>query len=61
MESRPAWKPLHLQPVFRGAACEGGAAAAGFFEGALCLPSGCGMTEAEQARVIETVRSCARP
>jgi dTDP-4-amino-4,6-dideoxygalactose transaminase len=61
VESRPAWKPLHLQPAFRNAPCEGGAAAAAFFERALCLPSGCGMTEVEQARVIETIRSCARP
>lgn len=60
IESRPAWKPLHLQPVFRDAPCEGGAAATAFFERALCLPSGCGLTEAEQARVIEAMRSCAR-
>lgn len=60
VESRPAWKPLHLQPVFRSAPHEGGGAAAALFERALCLPSGCGMTAAEQARVIDTVRSCAR-
>jgi dTDP-4-amino-4,6-dideoxygalactose transaminase len=60
VESRPAWKPLHLQPAFRDAPRTGGAVAAALFERGLCLPSGCGMTEAEQARVIETVRSCAR-
>lgn len=60
VESRPAWKPLHLQPAFREAPRAGGATAAALFEHGLCLPSGCGMTEAEQARVIETVRSCAR-
>jgi dTDP-4-amino-4,6-dideoxygalactose transaminase len=60
VESRPAWKPLHLQPAFRDAPRAGGAVAAALFERGLCLPSGCGMTEAEQARVIETVRSCAR-
>jgi dTDP-4-amino-4,6-dideoxygalactose transaminase len=60
IESRPAWKPLHLQPAFRDAPQAGGAIAAGLFERGLCLPSGSGMTEAEQARVIDLVRSCAR-
>ncbi|WP_270939410.1 DegT/DnrJ/EryC1/StrS family aminotransferase, partial [Falsiroseomonas oryzae] len=60
VESRPAWKPLHLQPAFRHAACVGGEAAALLFERGLCLPSGSAMSAAEQARVIETVRSCAR-
>lgn len=60
VESRPAWKPMHLQPAFRGAPCVGGAVAAGLFEHGLCLPSGSGMTDAEQARVIDTVRSLAR-
>jgi dTDP-4-amino-4,6-dideoxygalactose transaminase len=60
VESRPAWKPLHLQPAFRDAPRAGGKVAAGLFERGLCLPSGSAMTPAEQARVIETVRSCAR-
>ncbi len=60
VESRPAWKPLHLQPAFRDAPYGGGGAAAGLFERGLCLPSGSAMTEAEQARVIELVRGCAR-
>ncbi|MGX9961748.1 DegT/DnrJ/EryC1/StrS family aminotransferase [Roseomonas sp. F4] len=60
VESRPAWKPLPLQPAFRDAPRAGGAVAAGLFEQGLCLPSGSGMTEAEQARVIAAVRSCAR-
>ena len=60
IESRPAWKPLHLQPAFREAPRSGGAIAAGLFEQGLCLPSGSSMTEAEQARVIEAIASCAR-
>jgi len=60
IESRPAWKPLHLQPAFRTAPQSGGAVAAGLFERGLCLPSGCGLTAAEQAQVIELVRGCAR-
>lgn len=61
VESRPAWKPLHLQPAFRDAPQAGGATAAALFELGLCLPSGTGMTEGDQARVIDLIRSCARP
>ncbi len=60
VESRPAWKPLHLQPAFRDAPQAGGATAAALFERGLCLPSGTGMTEADQARVIDLIRACAR-
>jgi pyridoxal phosphate-dependent aminotransferase EpsN len=60
IESRPAWKPLHLQPAFRDAPHVGGAVAAALFERGLCLPSGSGMTDAEQDRVIATIRACAR-
>lgn len=59
IESRPAWKPLHLQPAFRGAPQVGGAIAAGLFERGVCLPSGSAMTEDDQARVIEVIRACA--
>lgn len=58
VESRPAWKPLHLQPAFRDAPQVGGAVAAGLFERGLCLPSGGGMSEADQDRVIELVKAC---
>ena len=60
VESRPAWKPLHLQPAFRDAPRAGGERAAELFDRGLCLPSGSAMSPAEQARVIETVRGCAR-
>jgi pyridoxal phosphate-dependent aminotransferase EpsN len=56
IEARPVWKPLHLQPVFRGAPQAGGAIAAGLFERGLCLPSGSGLSAAEQGRVIATLR-----
>ena len=52
IESRPVWKPLHLQPAFRRAPCAGGAVAAGLFELGLCLPSGSGLTPAQQDRII---------
>jgi dTDP-4-amino-4,6-dideoxygalactose transaminase len=60
VESRPAWKPLHLQPAFRHAPQAVGGRPATLFERGLCLPSGGAMTEAEQARIIEVIRGCAR-
>jgi dTDP-4-amino-4,6-dideoxygalactose transaminase len=57
VEARPLWKPMHLQPVFADAAVVGGDVAAGLFERGLCLPSGSSLTEADQSRVIDIVRS----
>ncbi|MCS7300842.1 MAG: DegT/DnrJ/EryC1/StrS family aminotransferase [Fimbriimonadales bacterium] len=56
IESRPVWKPLHLQPVFQGCEVVGGAVAEDLFRRGLCLPSGTGMTEADIERVVEIVR-----
>jgi len=58
IEARPVWKPLHLQPAFRGAALAGGAVGTRLFERGLCLPSGSGLTDAAQARVIAAIRRC---
>ncbi len=55
IESRPTWKPLHLQPVFADAPRVGGAACAAIFERGLCLPTGSALTGGEVARVVETV------
>lgn len=58
IEARPLWKPLHLQPVFEGRACLGGAVAESLFATGLCLPSGSSLTVAERDEVIAIVRSC---
>lgn len=50
-ESRPAWKPLHLQPVFAGAEMHGGEICEDIFRRGLCLPSGAGLTENEWLRL----------
>jgi len=57
IESRPTWKPLHLQPVFKGAPTAGGEVCATIFERGLCLPSGSALSEAELGRVVEVVRA----
>jgi dTDP-4-amino-4,6-dideoxygalactose transaminase len=58
IESRPVWKPLHLQPAFRRSPRAGGQVAAGLFEHGLCLPSA--VSPAEQGRVIGAIRAMIR-
>jgi pyridoxal phosphate-dependent aminotransferase EpsN len=57
IEARPAWKPMHLQPVFAGAGMRGGAVCEQIFRDGLCLPSGSGLTDAEVDEVIGEVRA----
>jgi len=56
IEARPVWKPMHLQPAFRGAPTFGGGVAEALFRGGLCLPSGSSLSEAEQERVVGVIR-----
>ena len=56
IESRPVWKPMHLQPVFAGCEVRGGEVAAGIFARGLCLPSGSSLTDSDRERVVEVVR-----
>ena len=60
IESRPTWKPLHLQPVFDGVATIGGDVSAAVFEQGLCLPSGSNLSDPDQDRVAEIVVGMAR-
>jgi dTDP-4-amino-4,6-dideoxygalactose transaminase len=60
IESRPLWKPLHLQPLFADAPGLGGAVCAGIFERGLCLPSGSALSESDLARVAEAIHTCTR-
>jgi dTDP-4-amino-4,6-dideoxygalactose transaminase len=57
IDSRPVWKPMHLQPVFMGALFFGDNTAGALFDKGLCLPSGSCLSEAESGRVAEQVRS----
>jgi dTDP-4-amino-4,6-dideoxygalactose transaminase len=56
IESRPLWKPMHLQPLFAHAPMYGGAVCAGLFARGLCLPSGTAMGDEELRRVAKAVR-----
>jgi len=61
IECRPVWKPLHLQPLYREARMVGGAVAEDLFQRGLCLPSGSGMTDSDQDRVIRALTPLLRP
>jgi len=60
IESRPVWKPMHLQPVFANAEYVGRGVSDRLFRDGLCLPSGSGMTDAERDRVIAVFRKAFR-
>jgi dTDP-4-amino-4,6-dideoxygalactose transaminase len=58
IETRPVWKPMHMQPVFREARRIGGAVCEAIFARGLCLPSSAGMSEAETDDVIAAILAC---
>ena len=51
IESRPLWKPMHLQPVFKHYPYYGGTVAETLFENGLCLPSGSNLTDEDRGRI----------
>ncbi|MBF2064057.1 MAG: DegT/DnrJ/EryC1/StrS family aminotransferase [Calothrix sp. C42_A2020_038] len=61
IETRPVWKPLHLQPVFAECECVGGEVAEDLFARGLCLPSGSNLTDADLERVIDAILSVYSP
>jgi len=61
VESRPTWKPMHLQPLFASAPARIDGTAAWVFERGLCLPSGSGMADDDLDRVIEALESLLVP
>ena len=60
IESRPTWKPLHLQPVFAGVPTVGGTVCAAVFDRGLCLPSGSALAEGDLERIVEAIGSTPR-
>ncbi|HVC69608.1 MAG TPA: aminotransferase class I/II-fold pyridoxal phosphate-dependent enzyme [Acidimicrobiales bacterium] len=52
IESRPTWKPLHLQPVYAEAATVGGSVSAAIYRRGLCLPSGSRLSGTDLDRII---------
>ena len=60
IESRPLWKPMHLQPVFAEAPRYVDGTSEQLFDRGLCLPSGTLVTEEDLQRVVAVIRSLSR-
>lgn len=59
IESRPVWKPMHMQPVFKDCDMYGGSVCESLFAEGLCLPSGTAMADADFERIIALIKGCA--
>lgn len=55
IESRPLWKPMHLQPIFAEAPYYGGKVSEKLFENGLCLPSGSNLTDEDRHRIKSVI------
>lgn len=56
IESRPLWKPMHLQPIFENYPYYGKKVSEKLFENGLCLPSGSNLTELDKNRIIKVLK-----
>lgn len=57
IESRPLWKPMHLQPIFENYPYYGSNVAETLFENGLCLPSGSNLTDNDRERIASVIAS----
>ncbi|UKB80689.1 aminotransferase class I/II-fold pyridoxal phosphate-dependent enzyme [Chryseobacterium sp. MEBOG07] len=57
IESRPLWKPMHLQPVFAKAPYYGGNVSEKLFDNGLCLPSGSNLSDEDRIRIKNIIRT----
>lgn len=55
IESRPLWKPMHLQPVFKGAQSYESGTAERLFENGLCLPSSSNLSDSSKQSILKTI------
>jgi dTDP-4-amino-4,6-dideoxygalactose transaminase len=55
IESRPLWKPMHMQPVYKGTRFYGTGVCEQLFEKGLCLPSGSNLTDQDFDRIFEVL------
>jgi len=55
IESRPLWKPMHLQPIFKDAPYYGGTVSENLFDNGLCLPSGSNLNDEEKERIKNVI------
>ena len=57
IESRPLWKPMHLQPIFERYPYYGSDVAEALFDNGLCLPSGSNLTDKDRERISKVIKS----
>ncbi len=57
IESRPLWKPMHLQPVFENSPYYGGNVSEKLFDNGLCLPSGSNLSDNDRERITKIVHT----
>lgn len=57
IETRPLWKPMHLQPVYASAPFYGNGTSEKIFSQGLCLPSGSSLSDDDIARVVSTIKA----
>ncbi|WET00129.1 aminotransferase class I/II-fold pyridoxal phosphate-dependent enzyme [Chryseobacterium arthrosphaerae] len=57
IESRPLWKPMHLQPVFENAPYYGTDISEKLFDNGLCLPSGSNLSDEDRSRIANVIRN----
>lgn len=55
IESRPLWKPMHLQPIFENYPYYGGTVSEQLFENGLCLPSGSNLNDEDRYRIQQSI------
>lgn len=55
IETRPLWKPMHLQPIYEKYPVYGGGVEMALFENGLCLPSGSNLNDEDRSRIIEAL------
>ena len=55
IESRPLWKPMHMQPIFEGAPFYGSGIASEAFDKSLCLPSGSNLDHEQKLRISTSI------
>ncbi len=58
IETRPIWKPMHLQPIYKDAPYLGNGVSDKLFEKGLCLPSGSSLSKKDLEKIVELIYKC---
>ena len=56
IETRPLWKPMHLQPIFKDCTSYVNGVSKEFFDRGICLPSGTNMKEEQLKHIVRKIK-----